>query len=329
MKPDGRRTKYTFVNEAPKPAMSIYTEKVKEGTLLLSDKPAAAQGHDLSTANGASMLTEFKKVVDVETAQVWVNKYGFPWVADRVHCYEFEVGYGVLVEDMIERAASLSLLSRLVGIAKGTGRITHKDVLAWPLASSPLADGWNLLQYNTWPEIAEGTKRIGRENAKDMFFGRASSAQDLAVAFMPDAEEWRGFLLPHEIDAGGKLTKEEAALSGVDFVPLFVPSEVGAKGFEAVVRYAACSVVSELLPRLIRGIVLTVRKATSKADFGISPSRSFPTPMAVMGYELYKGLSKQTDWLLCPRCGDFFSPRRKDQQSCGKDACSKWVQRRK
>jgi len=308
--------------------MSVYTEKIKEGTLLLSDKPAAAQGYDLSTANGASMLSEFKKVVDIETAQVWVNKYGFPWSADRVHCDEFEVGYGVLVEDMVERAASLSLLSRLVGIAKGSGQITHKDVLAWPVSSSPIADGWNLLQYNSWLEIAEGTKRIGRDNAKDMFFGRASSAQDLAVAFVLDTQKWRGFLLSPVFKPEDE-SVEESVQSDVDFVPVFVASEIGAKGFDAVVRFAACTLVSELLPRLIRGIVLTVRKATSKGDFGISPTRSFPTPMAVMGYELYKGLSKQTDWRPCPRCGDSFSPRRKDQRSCGKDACSKWCQRRK
>lgn len=308
--------------------MSIYTEKTKEGTLLLSDKPAAAQGHELSAVNGASMLAEFKKVIDIETAKAWVNKYGFPWDADQIHSDEHGEDYGVLVEDMIERSASLSLLSRLVGIAKGSGRITHKDVLVWPFSSSPLADNWNLLAYNTWNEIAEGTKRIGRDNAKDMFFGRASSAQDLAVAFVLDTQKWRGFLLPPESKPEDE-SIEEAALSRVDFVPLLVPSEIGAKGFEAVVRYAACTLVAELLPRLIRGIVLTVHKTASKGDFGISPNRSFPTPMAVMGYELYKGLNKQADWFPCPRCGDFFSPRRKDQQSCGKAACNKWVQRRK
>lgn len=309
--------------------MSIYTERVADGTLLLLDRHSVASGYELSTINGASMLTEFKKVVDIETAKIWIDKYGFPWAADRVHCDEFGEDYGVLVEDMIERSSSLSLLSRLVGIALGSGRITHKGVLAWPLSSSPIADRWNLLQYSTWLEIAEGTKEIGRKTAQEMFFGRESTAQDLAVAFVLDTKSWRGFLLPPEFDVGVELTEEENALSGVDFVPLFVPSEIGAKGFEAVVRYAACTLVSELLPRLIRGIVLTVRKTTSKGDFGISPTRSFPTPMAVMGYELYKSLGKQADWLPCPRCGDWFSPRRKDQQSCGKEACSKWVQRRK
>lgn len=176
---------------------------------------------------------------------------------------------------MIERAVSLSLFSRLVALAKGRGKFTGRDILAWPVALSPLANGQNILLGNSWRDIDAGTKLNGREAAKDFYLGRLSTNQDLAVAFVADKKLWCGKLTPPLFKAVESV--EEAVLSGVDFVPIFVASEVGAKGFEAVVRYAATLLVAELLPRLIRGIVPTVVcKKQLLVKWHLTPILSFP-----------------------------------------------------
>lgn len=319
---------FNSINQSQWPLFGTYNDSSEEGTLIIADRLSSASGYDLGTANGASMLGAFVRIVDLETATAWISKYGFPWAADRVHFDDIGLENGVLLEDVIERSTSLSLLSRLVSIARGKSRVTSKDVLAWPVSSSPLADGYNLLFYNTWCELSQSMKRIGRATAKDLSFGRESTDQNLAIAFVPDKEKWCGFLMPPLFKAVEAV--EDVVLSGVDFVPVLVPSRVGEKGFDSVVRYAAASLVADILPRLIRGVVTSVVcRETPSGVLNLAASRNFPNPFSVMGYELYKGLGKQADLLSCPRCGDWFSPRRKDQNSCGKDACSKWVQRRK
>ena len=270
----------------------IYCEKVNAGNLLLADRSSPILGYDLSTADGAMMLRQFKKIADCETAVAWINKYGFPWVADQVHFDDIGLENGVLLEDMIERAVSMSLLSRLVALAKGRGKFTGRDILAWPVGLSPLANGQNILLRNSWRDIAAGTKLSGREAAKDFYLGRLSTNQDLAVAFVPDKKLWCGKLTPPLFKAVESV--EEAVLSGVDFVPIFVASEVSARGFEAAVRYAATLLVAELLPRLIRGIVPAVGcQKTVSGEMTLNANVIFPTPFSLMAYELYKGLPKR------------------------------------
>ncbi len=270
----------------------IYCEEVNEGNLLVADRLSPTLGYDLSTADGAMMLREFKKVADCETATAWINKYGFPWLADQVHFDDIGLENGVLLEDMIERAVSLSLFSRLVALAKGKNKFTGRDILAWPVASSPLANGQNLLLGNSWRDIAAATKLIGREAAKDLYLGRSSTNQDLAVAFVSDKKNWCGKLTPPLFKAVESV--EAAVLSGVDFVPIFVASEFGAQGFEAVIRYAATVLVAELMPRLIRGIVPTVVcQKTPLGEVALHAKFIFPTPFSLMAYELYKGLPKR------------------------------------
>lgn len=279
------------INQTNWSQSKIYCEKVNEGNLLIADRLSPTLEYNLSTADGAKMLRQFKKVSDCETAVSWINNYGFPWVADQVHFDDIGLQNGVLLEDMIERAVSLSLFSRLVALAKGRGKFTDRDVLAWPVASSPLANGQNILLGNSWRDIAAATKRNGREAAKDFYLGRLSTNQDLAVAFVADKKLWCGKLTPPLFKAVESV--EEAVLSGVDFVPIFVASEVGAKGFEAVVRYAATLLVAELLPRLIRGIVPTVVcQKTASGEMALNANFIFPTPFSLMAYELYKGMPK-------------------------------------
>jgi hypothetical protein len=282
---------FNSINQTNWSLSKIYCEKVNEGNLLVADRLSPTLGYDLSTADGAVMLRQFKKVSDYETAVAWINKYGFPWVADQVHFDDIGLENGVLLEDMIERAVSLSLFSRLVALAKGKGKFTGKDILAWPVASSPLANGQNILLSNSWRDIAASTKLSGREAAKDFYHGRLSTNQDLAVAFVADKKLWCGKLTPPLFKAVESV--EEAVLSGVDFVPIFVASEVGANGFEAVVRYAAKLLVAELLPRLIRGIVPTVVcQKTASGEMALNANFIFPTPFSLMAYELYKRMPK-------------------------------------
>lgn len=282
---------FNSINQTNWSLSKIYCEKVNEGNLLVADRLSPTLGYNLSTADGATMLRQFKKVSDCETALAWINKYGFPWLADQVHFDDIGLENGVLLEDMIERAVSLSLFSRLVALAKGRGKFTGRDILAWPVASSPLANGQNLLLGCSWRDIASATKLNGRQAAKDFYHGRLSTNQDLAVAFLPDKEFWCGKLTPPLFKAVESV--EEAVLSGVDFVPIFVASEVGAKGLEAVVRYAATLLVAELMPRLIRGIVPTVVCQKSAAgEMALSANFIFPTPFSLMAYELYKSMPK-------------------------------------
>ena len=283
---------FNSINQTNWSLSKIYCEKVNEGNLLVADRLSPTLGYDLSTADGAMMLRQFKKIAECETAVAWINKYGFPWVADQVHFDDIGLENGVLLEDMIERAVSMSLLSRLVALAKGRGKFTGRDILAWPVGLSPLANGQNILLSNSWRDIAAGTKLNGREAAKDFYLGRLSTNQDLAVAFVADKNLWCGKLTPPLFKAVESV--EEAVLSGVDFVPIFVASEVGARGFEAAVRYAATMLVAELLPRLIRGIVPTVGcQKTVSGEMTLNANFIFPTPFSLMAYELYKGLPKR------------------------------------
>jgi hypothetical protein len=282
---------FNSINQTNWSLSKIYSERVNEGNLLVADRLTPTLSYDLSTADGATMLRQFKRVTDCETATAWIDKYGFPWVADQMHFDDIGLENGVLLEDMIERAVSLSLFSRLVAIAKGKSKFTCRDILAWPVASSPLANGKNILLSNSWRDIPAGTKLNGREAAKDFYLGRLSTNQDLAVAFVSDKKLWCGKLTPPLFKAVESV--EEAVLSGVDFVPIFVASEVGAKGFEAVVRYAASELVAELLPRLIRGIVPTVGcDKTASGELALNANFIFPTPFSLMAYELYKGIPR-------------------------------------
>lgn len=73
---------FNSINQTNWSLSKIYCEKVNEGNLLVADCLSPTLGYNLSTADGATMLRQFKNVADCETALAWINKYGFPWVAD-------------------------------------------------------------------------------------------------------------------------------------------------------------------------------------------------------------------------------------------------------
>ncbi len=268
-----------------------YCEDSLDGLLLLAARSSAERDYDLGTANGAIMLRDFCKVSDSRSATGWIEAYGFPWSADRVHLDEFGLEYGVLLEDVIERAQSMRLLQRLTSIVRGNikSKTYYQHVLAWPVADSPLAGGGNLLDHNTWRDLAPAHILCGRENAKEFYFGRLLTRQELAVAFVPKVSSWCGRLMPPLLEALEPV--ERSFCSRVDFRPVFVSSEFGHRGFEAVVNYAAASVLLEVLPRLIRGVFPSLAAGVSlDGRINLTRRQFFPSPLALMAYEIYKKL---------------------------------------
>jgi hypothetical protein len=268
-----------------------YCEDSLEGRLLLAARSSSERDYDLGTANGVIMLRDFCKVCDLSSAAGWIDSYGFPWSADRVHLDEFGLEYGVLLEDVIERAQSMRLLLRLTSIVRGNtkSKTYYKNVLAWPVADSPLAGGGNLLDQKTWRDLAPALILCGRENAKEYYFGRLRTHQELAVAFVPKVSSWCGRLMPPLLEALEPV--ERSFCSRVDFRPVFVSSEFGHSGFEAVVNYAAASVLLEVLPRLIRGVFPSLAPgAVVDGRINLTSRQFFPSPLALMAYEIYKKL---------------------------------------
>ncbi len=267
------------------------SEDSLEGPLLLATRSTTARTYDLGTANGVIMLRDFCKVCDLRSAIGWIDSYGFPWSADRIHLDDFGLEYGVLLEDVIERARSMRLLQRLTSIVRGKtkSKTYYKNVLAWPVADSPLAGGGNLLDRSTWRDLAPTHILCGRENAKEYYFGRLPTDQELAVAFMPKGSSWCGRLMPPLLEALEPV--ERSFCSQVDFRPVFVSSEFGHRGFEAVVNCAAASVLLEVFPRLIGGVFPSLAAGIGvDGRINLTSRQFFPSPLALMAYEIYKKL---------------------------------------